>query len=178
MYYILPKLIIIFGYIKIFLNFIFIFITYTTRNDHTTHMDLSSYLLNLRIKKNMVFDPVRKKWLIIQPEELVRQATIQYLLEDMNLPLLRIAVERSISIHNQVRRFDIVYYDRQSQPRLLVECKSPATRLTAHVLEQAVWYNYEIKAPYLLLTNGKNSIWYKVNPYAKTYNLLQAPPKL
>lgn len=135
-------------------------------------MDISSYLTELRIKENMVFDPVRKKWLIIQPEELVRQALLLYLLQEKALPLARIAVEKAIRLHNQIRRFDLVYYGRHGAPLLLVECKSPSTPLTQQVLEQAVWYNYEIKAPYLLLSNGKNSKWYKTDSVSKAYEML------
>lgn len=136
-------------------------------------MDLSLYLPQLRIKNEMIFDPVRKKWLAIQPEEMVRQALLLYLIQDMNIPQSRVAVEKAIRLHHQVRRFDIVYYDRQGHPLLLVECKSPSVALTDQVLEQAVWYNYEIKAPYLLLSNGKESIWYRVDAESKNYKEIQ-----
>ncbi len=135
-------------------------------------MNLSSYLTELRIKNNTVFDPVRKKWLMIQPEELVRQALLLYLIRDKGLPLARIAVEKAIRLHHQIRRFDMVYYDRRGQPLLLVECKSPSIPLTNQVLEQAVWYNYEIKAPYLLLSNGQESKWYRIDPEKKSYEVL------
>lgn len=141
-------------------------------NEHIIYMDISSYLTELRINGNMVFDPVRKKWLVIQPEELVRQALLLYLLREKELPLARIGVEKAIRLHNQIRRFDLVYYDRHGSPLLLVECKSPSTPLTQQVLEQAVWYNYEIKAPYLLLSNGKDSKWYKTDSASKAYELL------
>ncbi len=132
-------------------------------------MNISPYLSQLRIKNNLVFDPIRKKWLIIQPEELVRQALLLYLIENKNFSIHRIAVEKAIHLHQQIRRFDAVYYDRQGHPLVLVECKSPSTALNAQVLEQAVWYNYEIKAPYLLLSNGKESRWYQVDAEKKTY---------
>lgn len=135
-------------------------------------MDLSLYLGSLRIDNNKIFDPVRKKWLVIQPEELVRQSLLLYLIEEKKIPINRIAVEKTIRVHQQTRRFDMVYYDRQGHPVLLVECKSPSVALTSEVLEQAVWYNFEVKAPYLLLSNGKNTIWYRIMYEEKRYHKL------
>lgn len=132
-------------------------------------MNISPYLSQLRIKNNLVFDPVRKKWLVIQPEELVRQALLLYLIANKNFSIHRIAIEKAINLHQQIRRFDVVYYDRHGHPFVLVECKSPSIALTNQVLEQAVWYNFEIKAPYLLLSNGKESRWYQVDTQNKTY---------
>lgn len=135
-------------------------------------MDIATYLNDLRVKENKVFDPIRKKWLIIQPEELVRQTLLLYLIHEKNISSARIAVEKAICVHRQVRRFDLVYYDKHGDPMLLVECKSPSIPLTQHVLEQAVWYNYEIKAPFLLLSNGQDLRWYKIDPDKKTYAIL------
>lgn len=135
-------------------------------------MDLSLYLSRLRIKNNTVFDPVRKKWILIQPEELVRQTLLIYLLEVKNIALQRIAVEKTIHLHHLTRRFDLVYYDKKGKPLLLVECKSPSVPLTDKVLEQAVWYNFEVKAPYLLLSNGKHSAWYQIQVDEKNYQQL------
>ena len=135
-------------------------------------MDLSSYLPRLRIENSMVFDPVRKKWLLVQPEELVRQTLLLYLLEEKKVAIQRMAVEKTIRVNHLKRRFDLVYHDKYGKPKLLVECKSPNVPLTDQVLEQAVWYNFEIKAPYLLLSNGKDSRWYQVLPEEKKYHPL------
>ena len=135
-------------------------------------MDLSIYLSRLRIENNTVFDPVRRKWLVIQPEELVRQTLLLYLLDEKKIALQRMAVEKTIHIHQLKRRFDLVYHDKKGKPILLVECKSPDIPLTDKVLEQAVWYNFEVKAPYLLLSNGKQSAWYQVDAEAKKYHPL------
>jgi|SRR5699024_5653729 len=141
-------------------------------------MNLSSYLTRLNTKEGKVFDPVRKKWLTLLPEEMVRQTLILYLTEEVNCSIRRMAVEKSIRIHDQLKRFDLVYHDSAMKPLLLVECKSPSTPLIQDVLEQAVWYNYEIRAPYLLLSNGHEALWYRVDPIAKSYERLSEPPKL
>lgn len=135
-------------------------------------MDLSLYLSRLRIENNTVFDPVRKKWYLIQPEELVRQTLLLYLLDEKKIALQRMAVEKTIHLHHLTRRFDLVYHDKKGKPLLLVECKSPSVALTDKVLEQAVWYNFEVKAPYLLLSNGKQSAWYQVQVNEKKYHQL------
>ena len=135
-------------------------------------MDLSLYLPRLRIQNNSVFDPVRKKWLRVQPEELVRQALLLYLLEEKKVAIQRMAVEKMINVNHLKRRLDLVYHDKYGNPYLLVECKSPSVPLTNQVLEQAIWYNFEVKAPYLLLSNGSQSLWYEVLPREKQYRLL------
>lgn len=132
-------------------------------------MDLSIYLNKLEVRNNRVFDPIRKKWFLIQPEELVRQSLLLYLLEEKKLTPHRIAVEKMIRLHDQIRRFDLVYYDHLGHPLLLVECKSPSIALSQIVLEQAIWYNFEVKAPYLLLSNGKTTAWFLIDPKENNY---------
>lgn len=142
-------------------------------------MNISLYLSSLIIRDKRVFDPIRKKWLIIQPEELVRQALLLYLIEEKGMRSSRIAVEKSILFNGQLRRFDIVYYDGHGNPVLLVECKAPDIAISQSVLEQAAWYNFEIKAPYLLLSNGHDSHWYEIDPIQKSYiRLGQEGPNL
>lgn len=141
-------------------------------------MPLSQYLSRIKIKENRVFDPVRKKWLVVQPEELVRQALIIYLTESAGCSLLRLSVEKAIQVGQSRKRFDLVYHDQRMQPLLLVECKSPDVPVGSTALEQAVWYNYKLRAPYLLLTNGITMQWYEVNAKEKNYQLLEESPDM
>lgn len=141
-------------------------------------MNLSLYLKRLNTKDGKLFDPVRKKWLTLLPEEMVRQTLILYLTEEVQCSLSRMAVEKSIRIHDRIKRFDLVYHDANMKPLLLVECKSPSVPLNEEALGQAVWYNYEIKAPYLLLSNGREAQWYQVDPVARSYTRLSEPPAL
>lgn len=141
-------------------------------------MNLSLYLKRLNTKDGKLFDPVRKKWLTLLPEEMVRQTLILYLIEEVQCSLNRMAVEKSIRIHDRIKRFDLVYHDTEMKPLLLVECKSPSVPLNEEVLGQAVWYNYEIKAPYLLLSNGREAQWYQVDPVVRSYTRLSEPPAL
>lgn len=141
-------------------------------------MNLSLYLKRLNTKDGKLFDPVRKKWLTLLPEEMVRQTLILYLIEEVQCSLNRMAVEKSIRIHDRIKRFDLVYHDTDMKPLLLVECKSPSVPLNEDVLGQAVWYNFEIKAPYLLLSNGREAQWYQVDPVVRSYTRLSEPPAL
>ena len=121
-------------------------------------LELSKYHDSLQIKeitgRKSIFDPVRKKWLIVTPEEIVRQSAIQYLVQEKGYPLKLLRVERSISFNKLTKRFDIVVYNTKGNPIILIECKSPSTRLDVSTYEQASLYNESLSAKYIWLTNG------------------------
>ncbi len=88
------------------------------------------------------------------PEEEVRQAILAYLVEYKMYPINYIAVEKQIVYAEKSRRFDVVIYDKDFQPIILIECKQPEVSITQKVMEQASLYNLVLKVPYLVLTNG------------------------
>jgi len=102
----------------------------------------------------LIFDVIRKKYVVLTPEEWVRQHVIHYLAEHKHYPLALIAVEREIQLYGMRRRFDLVCYDREGQPYLLIECKAPAVGLNQKVFDQAFRYNLTLAAPYVAITNG------------------------
>ena len=104
--------------------------------------------------KQQIFDPIRKKYLIQTPEELVRQLLIIYLQKELKISKTYIAVEKSFKINQRIKRFDLLVFDKQHKPYLLVECKSPQIKIDQSTFEQVAWYNYHFKVPYLLVTNG------------------------
>ena len=104
-----------------------------------------------------VFDPVRRRWVALTPEEWVRQCTIQRLHNVGGYPLEVMQVEGAISLNGMTRRCDIVVY-RDGQPWMIVECKKSEVSLTQRVCDQACRYNTVLKVPYLMLTNGKQEI--------------------
>ena len=111
-----------------------------------------------------IFDSIRKKWLVLQNEEWVRQNFVQYLLQVMHYPQSLIALEKEIKLGELKKRFDILVYDTQHQPWLLVECKSEKINLNEAVLHQALRYNIAMPAKYLVITNGTNTFaWEKRN---------------
>jgi hypothetical protein len=112
----------------------------------------------VKINRNKVFDPVRKKWIGITPEELVRQHFIQYLLLEKKYPVSLMKMEHGIIYNKLNKRGDIVIYSHTGMPMILIECKAPTIFLDEDVLMQALLYNIKLKAPYLVLSNGIQTI--------------------
>jgi hypothetical protein len=119
-------------------------------------VDFSNCVLRLRKQqdKTTVFDPVRKKWLILTPEEHVRQYILAYLINVLNYPAALIAVEKNIKVGNMNKRFDIVVYNRNHTPWMLVECKAPEIVISEATLQQLLNYQRTVQCSYWLLTNG------------------------
>ena len=106
---------------------------------------------------NEIFCIIRKKWLISTPEEWVRQNFLLYLTEVLQYPASLIAVEKKIELGELTKRFDILVYNQQHQPHIIVECKSMQIALTEQVLNQALRYYTVIQSAYLVITNGPSS---------------------
>lgn len=102
----------------------------------------------------VVFDPIRRKNVVLTPEEWLRQLVLQYLLRTKGYPPSHIRIEIGLIINGMPRRCDIVVFDPQLRPWLLVECKSPRIPLTQAAFEQVARYNLAFQAPYLAITNG------------------------
>lgn len=101
-----------------------------------------------------IFDPVRKKWLLLTPEEWVRQHFVAYLHFTKNYPISLMAIEKEFFLGELKKRADIVVYSRAMQPFMIIECKEMNTPLTGKVLEQALRYHLVLQPQYLLITNG------------------------
>lgn len=124
----------------------------------------SSELIELKDEKDKTYikDIIRKKWLLLTPEEWVRQHFITYLLLNLSYPASSIAIEKKVEINGMPKRFDILIYHKGS-PAILVECKAPDVNLTIDVFHQACRYNTVLKAPIAVLTNGLQTITAHVN---------------
>jgi hypothetical protein len=107
---------------------------------------------------NYVFDIVRKKYVVLTPEEWVRQHVIHYLVTEKKYPQSLLAVERGLTINGRKKRFDVLAFNKNGQPHLLIECKSPDIDIKKAVFEQIAVYNSQFKAPFLLVTNGLQHI--------------------
>ncbi len=114
--------------------------------------------------KRFIFDPVRKKFVVLTPEEWVRQHVIQLLIIEKNVPVSLIVAEAEISLFKTRRRFDVAVYDRNGNALLVVECKAPTVPLSQGVLDQAVRYNMTLKVGILMITNGLQHIFCRVDP--------------
>ncbi len=120
-------------------------------------INLHSYKDQLKLKNEKgvvyIFDIIRKKYLVLQPEELVRQLLIHYLI-DKGYPKEKIQVEKGLNVNGLNRRFDVIAYDTNFEPYLLVECKSHTVKLDQSTFDQMASYNLAVKAPYLMACNG------------------------
>jgi len=119
-------------------------------------IDYSTIVLRLRKEegKTTVFDPVRKKWIALTPEEHVRQYLIRYMINVLKYPPALMAVEKNIKVGEMNKRFDIVVYGRDHKPWLLAECKAPDVEITAKTLQQLLNYQRTVQCNYWVLTNG------------------------
>jgi hypothetical protein len=119
-------------------------------------LDFSAMSIKLKQDegKTFVFDPVRKRWLVLTPEEHVRQYILVYLLEGMRYPTSLIAVEKKIWVGKRAKRFDIVVFDRDHHPWLLIECKEPEVIISEAALQQLLAYHSTLSCRYWMLTNG------------------------
>lgn len=114
--------------------------------------------IDCNIRKNganvEIFDIIRKKYIVLTPEEWVRQHFIHYLIKHLNYPKSLFKVESGLSYNKLTKRSDILIFNNQLEPFLLVECKSPDVTLNQKGLDQVSVYNSQLKAKYLVLTNG------------------------
>jgi hypothetical protein len=108
--------------------------------------------------KISIFDELRKKWLVCTPEEWVRQNLIKFLISEFSFPANLVALEKSLTFAGRKYRFDALVYDRDVKPLMIIECKAPSVKLEQAVFDQIWNYNYEIDAPYYLITNGVNFV--------------------
>ena len=104
--------------------------------------------------KTLVYDELRKKWIILTPEENVRQHLWIYLNKEFNYPKSLITIEKKIIVNQLEKRFDLLVYNKEGNPIMIVECKSPKIGLNQNTIEQVLRYNIRLKARYLLITNG------------------------
>ena len=113
---------------------------------------------DFRIKKEagkeFIFDALRKKWLVLTPEEWVRQNFVQYLIRVKNYPATLIALEKEIQLGELKKRFDVLIYDTAHQPWMMIECKATEVKLDDAVLQQALRYNISVPVLFIIITNG------------------------
>ncbi|MEO6540086.1 MAG: type I restriction enzyme HsdR N-terminal domain-containing protein, partial [Ferruginibacter sp.] len=104
--------------------------------------------------KEFIFDEFRKRWVLLTPEEWVRQNFLQYLTQIKKYPASLIAIEKEIKLGELKKRFDILVYDSETKPWMIVECKEMNVALDKAVLDQLLRYNIVLAVPYLVMTNG------------------------
>jgi len=144
-------------------------------------IDFSKYKNRLKIKrqgrKRYLFDPIRQKFLVLTPEELVRQLVILHLIEEKKCNRNRIAIEKTLKVNQLVKRCDILVYDREMKPFLLVECKAATVAISQKTFRQIAWYNLPLKVDYLLVTNGLETFCCEMDYEGKSFRFLEEIPE-
>ena len=124
-----------------------------------------------------IFDVIRKKYVVLQPEEWVRQHCLHYLIEEKKYPKSLINVEKELKLHGLKKRYDIVVYNSDGSVHLIVECKAPNIHIDQNTFDQIARYNLILKAKYLMVTNGINHYFCQMDFKLKSYNFLRDLPE-
>lgn len=135
---------------------------------------------NFRFKnsenKTAIFDEIRKKFIILTPEEWVRQNVVQYLLQEKKYPKSLINVEKLLKINGLVKRYDVVVFNSDGSIFILVECKAPEIKISQNTFDQIARYNMTMKSEYLMVTNGHNHYFCQMDFENERYDFLRALP--
>jgi len=123
-----------------------------------------------------LFDDIRKKTLLITPEEWVRQHFIQYLVVQKKYPKTLIQLEGGLKLNGMAKRTDILVYNSSTEKLLLVECKAPSVKITQKVFDQIARYNIIHRAPLLAVTNGLQHFYCRIDLEEKKYFFLDNLP--
>ena len=127
-------------------------------------------------KQAAIFDVVRKKFVVLTPEEWVRQHVVQYLHQDLRYPLSWINVEKQLKVAGLSKRYDVVVYDAHGKVQLMVECKAPSVKITQSTFDQIARYQMALKARYLMVTNGLDHYYCQLDPDKEGYRFLPSLP--
>lgn len=144
------------------------------------NLDLLKFKGSLQIQKKegqaFIFDPIRKKYLVQTPEEVVRQLFLSYLLQEKGFPLNRIRTEKVLKVNELTKRCDILVFDWDMGPYLLVECKAPSVPISEATFQQIARYNMPLKVAYLVMTNGLTNWCCQMDYENKSWQFVGAIP--
>ena len=142
------------------------------------NLSLPAYDFRYTIKedKKYIFDIIRKKYVVLTPEEWVRQNFIRYLIEEKGYIQSLVRVEMFFKLNRLAKRADIALFNRNGQPKVLVECKSPKVTISQVVFEQIARYNLSFKVDFLIVTNGLQHYCCKMDYEKKSYTFVNEIP--
>ena len=141
-------------------------------------LNLPSYPFRISTKngKTCIFDPLRRKNVALTPEEWVRQHFVRFLISERLYPSELIANEVSINLNNTFKRCDTVVYDHFLKPLVIVEYKAPEVTVSKDVFDQITRYNFALRVPYLIVSNGLTHYCCKVDYETMTCHFLSDIP--
>ena len=135
-----------------------------------------NFNINLEGQRKLIFDSIRKKYVVLTPEEWVRQNFISYLVEDKNYPRGLIAVEKKVDVNRMPQRSDIVLYNNKAEPIMIVECKAASVKISQDTFNQVARYNMKLQVPYLVVTNGLNHYCCRIDYENNSYKFVLEIP--
>jgi hypothetical protein len=141
-------------------------------------LNFSNYSFRFKNSENkvLIFDEIRKKFIILTPEEWVRQHVIHHLLYELKYPKSYINVEKLIKINDLTKRYDVVVFQSDGSILLLIECKSPSIQIAQNTFDQIARYNLALKANFLMVTNGLNHYFCQMDFENEKYIFLENLP--
>lgn len=135
-----------------------------------------SFQLETRQGQPCIFDPVRKKFLVLTPEEWVRQNFVQFLIQEKKYPASLIGIEVGLKYNALRKRADVLIYSSAAEPLLLVECKAPSVKISQDTFDQIARYNMQFKVKYLVVTNGLDHYCCEMEYDGPSYRFLKEIP--
>lgn len=141
-------------------------------------LNFPNYTFRFKNSENKVaiFDEIRKKFILLTPEEWVRQHVVHYLLNEKKYPKSYINVEKILKINGLTKRYDVVVFNPDGSIFLLIECKAPQIAITQNTFDQIARYNMTLNANYMMVTNGLNHYFCHMDYKQEKYNFLRNLP--
>ena len=141
-------------------------------------LNLPTYKFRIKSTKNKyaIFDIIRKKYVSLTPEEWVRQHIIHFLVEEKKYPLSLIGIEKKLTINKLTKRTDILVFNTEGLPHIIVECKAPSVNITQNAFDQIARYNLKLNANYLMVSNGLDHYSCKMDFEKEAYVFLENIP--
>ena len=142
-------------------------------------LNFPQYTFRFKNSENKIaaFDEIRKKFIILTPEEWVRLHTVQYLISEKKYPKSLINVEKQLKIGKRIKRYDVVVYNSSGDIHIIVECKAPSIKITQDTFDQIARYNMSLDATYLMVTNGLDHHFCQLDYQQEKYHFLESLPE-
>jgi hypothetical protein len=141
-------------------------------------LNFPSYSFRFKNSENKVsiFDAIRKKFIILTPEEWVRQHLIQFLITEKSYPISLINVEKVLKVNGLRKRYDVVVYNSDGTINILIECKAPEVTISQNTFDQIAQYNMTLQSNFLMVTNGLNHYFCQMDFENEKYQFLSELP--
>lgn len=141
-------------------------------------LNFPSYSFRFKNSENKVsiFDAIRKKFIILTPEEWVRQHVVQFLMTEKNYPQSLLNVEKVLQVNGLRKRYDIVVYNSDGTIHILIECKAPEVTISQNTFDQIAQYNMTLQSNFLMVTNGMNHYFCQMDFENEKYQFLTELP--